>query len=181
MNKKNLIGGLIVLVIIIVALVLLIKPKSTSEVMPDYDLTPTSSIENNNETFATSTDIAEIETPVIVEATTTTTTLANPASVNCATVGGTLEMQTKEDGSQYALCFFDDNRACEEWAMFNGDCPVGGVKTTGYDTTAQKYCAWLGGRTIAKPDAVCTFSDKSTCLAADLYLDACKKGEWAQK
>jgi putative hemolysin len=109
------------------------------------------------------------------------TSLANPASTNCEKQGGTLEIQTKEDGSQYGLCYFDDARACEEWAMLRGDCPVGGVKTTGYETVAQKYCAWLGGRTLSVSDAVCTFNDNSTCLDADLYLDACEKGGWPKK
>jgi hypothetical protein len=111
----------------------------------------------------------------------TSTSLANPASVNCVKQGGTLEIQTKEDGSQYGLCYFDDARACEEWAMMRGDCPVGGVKTTGFDTVAQKYCAWLGGQTLAVPDAICNFNDNSACLDADLYLDACKKGDWPKE
>jgi len=122
------------------------------------------------ETVATTTLIA-----------TTTNTLANPASVNCEKKGGKSVIQTKEDGSQYGLCYFDDARACEEWAMMRGECPIGGVKTTGYDTVAQKYCAWLGGKTVADADSICTFSDNSTCLDSDLYLDACKKGDWPKE
>lgn len=111
----------------------------------------------------------------------TSTSIANPASTNCAKQGGELRIQTKEDGSQYGLCYFDDARACEEWAMMRGDCPVGGMKTTGYDTLAQKYCAWLGGRTTTVADSVCTFKDGSTCLDADLYLGVCQKGDWPKK
>lgn len=111
----------------------------------------------------------------------TTTSLANPASTNCVKQGGELKIQTKEDGSQYGLCYFDDARACEEWAMFRGECPVGGMKTTGYDTQAQKYCAWLGGTTTTESDSMCTFNDGSTCLDSDLYLDACQKGDWPKK
>ena len=102
--------------------------------------------------------------------------LANPASVNCEEKGGSLVIQKKDDGSEYGLCFFDDARACEEWAMFRGECPVGGVKTTGYDTVAQKFCAWSGGRTLATEGAVCTFSDGSTCLADDFYTGSCARG-----
>jgi len=105
------------------------------------------------------------------------TSLANPASVNCEKQGGGLQMATRSDGGQYGLCYFEDNRACEEWAMMRGDCPVGGVKTTGYDTEAQKYCAWSGGQTIAAPNAICTFKDGSTCAADAFYAGICQPGE----
>jgi len=104
-------------------------------------------------------------------------TIANPASLNCQEKGGQLQIMTKPDGSQYGLCYFDDNRACEEWAMMRGDCPVGGIKTTGYDTDAQRFCVCSGGRTIAIEQAVCTFSDGSTCLADDFYAGTCHPGE----
>lgn len=100
--------------------------------------------------------------------------LANPASTNCQDKGGKVVIEKKDDGSEYGLCYFDDNRACEEWAMLRGDCPVGGRKTTGYDTIAQKFCAWSGGQTLAVENAVCTFSDGSTCLADDFYKGTCQ-------
>jgi len=107
---------------------------------------------------------------------TSSTSLTNPASSNCSTQGGRSVIETKEDGSQYGLCFFDDNRACEEWAMMRGDCPVGGVKTTGYDTIDQKFCAWSGGKTIAEKDSVCTFADGSTCPTLEYYRGLCQAG-----
>jgi len=105
------------------------------------------------------------------------TTIANPASTNCKDKGGNLLMQKKEDGSEYGLCYFEDARACEEWAMLRGDCPVGGRKTTGFDTMAQKFCAWSGGQTLAVENAVCTFNDGSTCLADEFYNGTCQKGQ----
>jgi len=105
------------------------------------------------------------------------TKIANPASSYCVKQGGSLVIKTKEDGGQYGLCFFDDNRACEEWAMMRGECPIGGVKTTGFDTIAQSFCAWSGGKTFAVENAVCTFDDGSTCLADDFYSGTCQKGE----
>jgi len=130
-------------------------------------------IEENGTT--TLTDCIASEEPI-----TTTTpdvaTVANPASLYCQEKGGQLEIALRPDNSQYGLCYFDDNRACEEWAMFRGDCPIGGVKTTGYNTGAQKFCAWSGGHTLAVPDAVCTFDDGSSCLADDFYTGACQKG-----
>lgn len=107
--------------------------------------------------------------------------VTNPASANCLAKGGLLEIKSKEDGSQYGLCLFDDNRACEEWSLLREDCPVGGVATITYDNLAQKYCAWIGGRVVAEEGSLCVFSDGSTCLNSDLYLDACKKGDWPKK
>jgi len=104
-------------------------------------------------------------------------TLANPASVNCTNKGGTLVIQKRSDGGEYGLCTFEDAYACEEWALFRGECPVGGVRTTGYDTVAQKYCAWVGGQTLAEPNAVCTFADGSTCKTPDLFSGYCRKGD----
>ena len=43
----------------------------------------------------------------------TQTAIANPASTNCVDKGGQLKIQNKPDGSQYGLCYFEENRACE--------------------------------------------------------------------
>ena len=106
----------------------------------------------------------------------TQTTLANPASVNCTQKGGQLQIQTRPDGGQYGLCFFEDNRACEEWALFNNECPFGGRRTTGFDTIAQKFCAWSGGQTFAVENAICIFNDGSTCPDDAFYQGTCQKG-----
>jgi putative hemolysin len=99
--------------------------------------------------------------------------LSNPASLNCIKLGGNLVINTRGDGGQYGLCYFEDNRACEEWALMRGDCPVGGVKTTGFDTIDQMYCAWSGGKTLAVPNSVCTFKDGKKCSTLDFYNGAC--------
>jgi len=104
---------------------------------------------------------------------TSTTQIANPASVNCSEVGGNLTIEKRGDGGEYGLCYFEDNRACEEWALLRGDCSVGGVKTTGFDSIDQKYCAWSGGQTLAVPDSVCTFKDGSSCPTIDFYNGTC--------
>lgn len=100
-------------------------------------------------------------------------TLANPASVNCTKVGGTLLIKTRGDGGQYGLCDFGDNMQCEEWALLRGDCPVGGRKTTGFDSIEEKYCAWLGGQTYAVPNATCTLPNGHICKDTDLYNGIC--------
>jgi len=103
----------------------------------------------------------------------TQTQLANPASTNCLKVGGNLVIQKRGDGGEYGLCYFEDNRACEEWALLRGECPLGGVKTTGFDTIDQKYCAWSGGKTLAEPNSICTFKDDSKCSTEEFYNGKC--------
>ena len=71
---------------------------------------------------------------------------ANPASVICAQKGGELRIERRGDGGAYGVCVFTDNRQCEEWAMLRGQCPVGGLRVTGYVTPAARYCAITGGR-----------------------------------
>lgn len=101
------------------------------------------------------------------------TQLANPASVNCEKQGGTLVMKKNGAGGEYGLCVFEDNMACEEWALFRGECPVGGVKTTGYDNVEQMYCAWLGGKTLAVENATCTLPSGKTCGTEAVFNGLC--------
>lgn len=58
------------------------------------------------------------------------TQIANPASVFCVEKGGKLIMRSNEEG-EYGVCIFDngenEKKECEEWAMFRGDCPIGGI------------------------------------------------------
>jgi len=101
-------------------------------------------------------------------------TLANPASVNCGKQGGTTVIKKNGTGGEYGLCEFEDNMACEEWALLRGECPEGGRKTTGYDTIQQMYCAWLGGKTLAAPDAQCALPSNKTCSADAVYNGNCE-------
>lgn len=103
--------------------------------------------------------------------------MANPASVNCTKVGGNLVIEKRGDGGEYGLCYFEDNRACEEWALFRGECPVGGRRTTGYDSIDQKYCAWLGGETFATPNSVCTFKNGKKCSTLSFYNGTCTSSQ----
>lgn len=123
-------------------------------------------------------------TPVI-----TSTQMANPASVNCEKQGGTLLLMDKiVDGKnlgQYGICYFEDNRQCEEWAMLRGDCPVGGFKITGYATPAAVFCAITGGTyAIAQnkkaaeisPDqeqGICTLKNGKICDVWKYYKGEC--------
>ena len=133
-------------------------------------------LESSPAASSTPTEILPATTTIDV-ATTSSTGLANPASKNCADKGGNLQIKKDGSGGEYGLCFFDDNRACEEWALLRGDCPWGGRRTTGFDTEEQRYCAWLGGDTYAVENAVCKFKDGSSCLDKDLFKGLCRAGQ----
>lgn len=122
--------------------------------------------------------ITNVTNNVNTHATTTpnnTVGLANPASKNCKAKGGTLKIEKRPDGAEYGLCYFEENRACEEWSMYNGECPVGGRRTTGYDTIDQNYCAWNGGETFAVPNSKCAFKNGKVCSTVDFYNGKCSK------
>lgn len=98
--------------------------------------------------------------------------LANPASVNCVKLGGALEIRTRPDGGQYGVCAFEDNRQCEEWALLRGDCPVGGIKITGYETEAQVYCAITGGQ-VDSQAGTCLRADGKRCRLDENFAGRC--------
>jgi len=102
--------------------------------------------------------------------------IANPASVNCEQQGGKLEMRDRGELGPYGVCVFEDNRQCEEWAMFRGDCPEGGVNVTGYTTDAAVFCAISGGEYTATSNngaaneqGTCTFKNGTTRDAWDFF------------
>jgi uncharacterized protein len=106
--------------------------------------------------------------------------LANPASQNCAARGGTLKIERRPDGGEYGVCVFTDNYQCEEWAMFRGNCPVGGLRLTGYVTAAARYCAITGGRYAVtgrsgapNEQGVCSLPGGKACDADAYYAGHC--------
>jgi putative hemolysin len=114
--------------------------------------------------------------------------IANPASVNCVTLGGTLEIRTRSDGSQFGVCYFEDNRQCEEWALLRGDCPAGGLKITGYVTEAAQYCAITGGQyaitgnsNTDQEQGTCTFKTGQICDAKEYYAGNCSPAAGAEQ
>ena len=110
------------------------------------------------------------------QGTTTPPQLANPASQNCVAQGGVLRLERRPDGGQFGVCVFADNRQCEEWALFRGACPAGGIRVTGYVTPAARCCAITGGRySIAARSGAA--DEKGACAApggktcdADAYI-----------
>jgi putative hemolysin len=72
--------------------------------------------------------------------------IANPASQNCLEKGGRRMAESRPDGGEFGVCYFEDNHQCEEWALFRGECPQGGRRITGYTTQAGRWCAITGGQ-----------------------------------
>lgn len=105
--------------------------------------------------------------------------IANPASVNCEEKGGFLKIETRGDGGQFGVCYFDDNRQCEEWAMLHNKCPVGGLKVTGYVTEAARYCVITGGEyrvtdeTVIPEQGTCKLPNGNVCDVWDFYNGKC--------
>jgi putative hemolysin len=110
--------------------------------------------------------------------------MPNPASENCVKQGGTLSIQKRGDGGEYGICFFEDARQCEEWAMMRGECPVGGIKVTGYITPAAQYCAITGGEYAITGNSgaeneqgTCTFKNGKKCDAWDYFNGKCSPND----
>ena len=99
--------------------------------------------------------------------------LANPASQRCVAAGGALQIEQRPDGGQFGVCVFADNRQCEEWALFRGQCPTGGLKVTGYLTPASRFCAITGGRYDDAASA-CALPGGKTCSAEAYYAGTCR-------
>ncbi len=109
-----------------------------------------------------------------------TPALPNPASQNCVAQGGRLEIEARPDGGQFGVCYFEDNRQCEEWALLRGECPTGGVKVTGYTTPAARYCAITGGEYAITgksgqddEQGACTLKNGAQCDAWAYYNGTC--------
>ena len=110
--------------------------------------------------------------------------LPNPASQNCEKVGGVLTIEKAGNGGEFGVCTFEDNRQCEEWALFRGDCPQGGVKVTGYITTAARFCAISGGEYAITGNSgaedeqgTCTFKNGKTCDVWQFFNMECNANE----
>ncbi|MCX8023476.1 MAG: DUF333 domain-containing protein [Syntrophorhabdaceae bacterium] len=78
------------------------------------------------------------------------TLIANPASEYCIKTGGRLVIRKDKDGGEYGICIFN-NKECEEWAYFRGECDQeGNTKKTFTTDDPFEYCSFIG--TIDVPD-----------------------------
>jgi len=66
-------------------------------------------------------------------------------SEKCTNEGGEFVIKTKENG-ELGMCVFKNNNECEGAALFNGDCPSGGINIADYENEKQIYCAITGGQ-----------------------------------
>jgi len=110
--------------------------------------------------------------------------LPNPASQNCEKVDGVLTIEKAGNGGEFGVCTFEDNRQCEEWALYRGDCPAGGVKVTGYITPAARFCAMSGGEYTVTGNSgaedehgTCTFKNGKTCDVWQYFNMECSANE----
>jgi hypothetical protein len=111
---------------------------------------------------------------------TSSSQIANPASVNCGKQGGKLSIETGPGGGQYGVCVFSGDKECEEWAMFRDQCPVGGVDVKGYASAAGRYCAITGGtyaatakQGTADEQGTCILKGGKSCDAGEYYAGTC--------
>ena len=113
--------------------------------------------------------------------------MPNPASVECVKKGGILKMEETPKGI-VGVCYFEDNRQCEEWALFRNECQQGGIKVTGYSTKAARYCAIIGGKyqinsgwvaktksDIENEPGTCTLPNGKICDVWELWNGKCTK------
>lgn len=98
--------------------------------------------------------------------------LANPASQRCVQAGGALHIEKRPNGGEFGVCVFVDNRQCEEWALFRGECPTGGLRVTGYLTPSSRFCAITGGR-YDDAKTACTLPGGKTCDAEAYWAGTC--------
>jgi len=96
--------------------------------------------------------------------------LANPASEHCVASGGKLRIEENPRG-KYGVCILADDRQCEEWALYLGQCPANGLMVTGFRTAAARFCAITGG--LYDEGGFCTLPNGKACKADAYYLGTC--------
>jgi putative hemolysin len=159
------------------------KSKNTKPAIGTQNSTQTQNVEKNASPATPATESNNQEVPATTEVsknqsgttTAATTGIANPASTNCLKIGGRLVTKVRGDGGQYSICYVNESRGCEEWALMRGDCPAEGVSVTELNTIDQKYCAWSGGQTKAEANSTCVLKNGSKCSTLDFFNGVCPK------
>ncbi|MFA4826390.1 MAG: DUF333 domain-containing protein [Methanoregula sp.] len=131
--------------------------------------------------------IPATHTPVVTKAASTSSGLANPASVNCGKVGGKIEIRKDAQGNEYGMCTFTNGTSCDEWALFrNEGCkPFTPVTTTpavvGMANPASVNCGKVGATSeiLKNPDGseygMCKFPNGTSCEEWALFRgEGCK-------
>lgn len=99
--------------------------------------------------------------------------VASAAYAKCISNGGFVTTNRRPSNGFYNICNFADDMNCELYALYNGQCPVGGVKTIGYSTTDQVYCALRGGTPQGKNNGQCKMPDGKVCSTSSVFNGTC--------
>lgn len=99
--------------------------------------------------------------------------VASAAYAKCVNNGGFVTTARRGNTGYYQICNFADDMNCELYSLYNGQCPVGGVHTIGYSTTAQVFCALRGGHPQGNENGQCKMPDGKTCSTASVYNGTC--------
>jgi putative hemolysin len=97
------------------------QPQTTTAVTTTTTVVPVATSAAETPAVATTASPAVSATAAETKEATPATGIANPASVNCGTLGGKTEIKTAADGGQYGMCAFANGTSCEEWALFRGE------------------------------------------------------------
>lgn len=99
--------------------------------------------------------------------------VASQAYAKCVDNGGFVTTARRGTWGYYQVCNFEDDMNCELYALYEGQCPVGGVKTIGYSTTAQVFCALRGGQPMGNENGQCKMPDGQICATDAVYQGNC--------
>lgn len=91
----------------------------------------------------------------------------NPASNYCSQNGGQDINQTGYSGV-YGVCVFSNNMQCGDWAMYNRQCPIGGVNVSGY-SNQQAYCAINGGTVNVYTNTCTVYGGSKMCTVSGYW------------
>lgn len=99
--------------------------------------------------------------------------VASEAYTKCVNNGGFVSTSRRGNWGYYNVCNFTDDMSCELYALYLGQCPVGGVKTIGYSTTDQVFCALRGGQPMGSENGQCKLPDGKICTTSSVYEGTC--------
>ena len=130
------------------------QPQTTTAVTTTTPVAPVATSADETPAAATSASPVVSATAAETKEATNATGIANPASVNCGTLGGKTEIQTATEGGQYGMCMFPNGTSCEEWALFRGE----GCKPYTAPTVVATTAAVTNATTEATATATATAS-----------------------
>lgn len=104
---------------------------------------------------------------------TTASAVASAAYSKCVDNGGFVTTARRGTWGYYQVCNFTDDMTCDLYALYDGDCQVGGVKTIGYSTTDQVFCAQRGGTPQGSNNGQCKMPDGTVCATSSVYKGTC--------